>query len=207
MNHTMKLLYPASHTLDALQPRHAAIKIARHSPCAVDTCTCSGLRPPLHTPLLLDDDPAAAAAPPPDPAALVGYGSDDDDDPSDNPNRYLDECAECGHTPEEHATDASISEDEFKRRLRVAVRLDELLHVRPVFLSFSIAIYLNRRQDLGKLLDFDYVDEDITSLRRQMKLPTSILSPVSSRHFSPSKSPVARHLTRHHLTYDLLPLS
>ncbi|OSD06821.1 Bromodomain-domain-containing protein [Trametes coccinea BRFM310] len=55
----------------------------------------------------------------------------------------------------------SIGHDEFARRGRVAVRLDELL------------------EDSGRLLDFDYSDEDIDSLRKQMRLPEP-QSPASS---------------------------
>ncbi|KAJ7496124.1 hypothetical protein B0H11DRAFT_1716448 [Mycena galericulata] len=50
-----------------------------------------------------------------------------------------------------------LGRDEFLRRGRVAIRLDELL------------------QDVDKLLDFSYVDEDILSLRNQMKLPISLM--------------------------------
>ena len=39
--------------------------------------------------------------------------------------------------------------------------------------------YTSCAQDHGRLLDFDYSDPDIESLRRQMTLPESIGSPLS----------------------------
>ncbi|EJF65355.1 hypothetical protein DICSQDRAFT_132942 [Dichomitus squalens LYAD-421 SS1] len=54
-----------------------------------------------------------------------------------------------------------IGHEEFVRRGRVAVRLDELL------------------EDSGRLLDFDYSDEDIDSLRKQMVLPGQEREPQS----------------------------
>ncbi|KAI1320441.1 histone acetyltransferase [Mortierella claussenii] len=59
----------------------------------------------------------------------------------------VDTCA-CGHKLSLHG--GPWTGDEFERRLRAAVRRDELL------------------QDKGKLFDFDYDDEDISSLRKQI---------------------------------------
>ncbi|KAF9175370.1 histone acetyltransferase [Mortierella sp. AD010] len=59
----------------------------------------------------------------------------------------LDFCA-CGHKLSFHG--GPWIGEEFERRLRAAVRRDELL------------------QDKGKLLDFEYDDEDIASLRKQI---------------------------------------
>ncbi|KAF9951095.1 histone acetyltransferase, partial [Modicella reniformis] len=56
----------------------------------------------------------------------------------------------CGHSLSNHGS--PWEGQEFERRLRAAVRRDELL------------------QDKGKLLDFDYDDEDIASLRKQIVL-------------------------------------
>ncbi|KAJ6500056.1 hypothetical protein C8R47DRAFT_971212 [Mycena vitilis] len=71
------------------------------------------------------------------------------------------------------ANQPQLGRDEFLRRGRVAIRLDELL------------------QDMDKLLDFGYVDEDILSLRQQMKLPLSLmgLANINSSPEHPSSSP------------------
>ena len=55
-------------------------------------------------------------------------GSDSDDD-GELASDYLDRCA-CGHGVMEHGANiSSIGHEEFVRRGRVAVRLDELLEV------------------------------------------------------------------------------
>ncbi|KAF8941141.1 histone acetyltransferase [Dissophora ornata] len=59
----------------------------------------------------------------------------------------VDTCA-CGHKLSFHG--GPWTGEEFERRLRAAIRRDELL------------------QDKGKLLDFEYDDEDIASLRKQI---------------------------------------
>ncbi|KAG0317029.1 histone acetyltransferase [Dissophora globulifera] len=64
----------------------------------------------------------------------------------------VDTCA-CGHKLSFHG--GPWTGEEFERRLRAAVRRDELL------------------QDKGKLLDFTYDDEDIASLRKQIVPRTS----------------------------------
>ncbi|KAJ7594314.1 hypothetical protein C8J56DRAFT_854403 [Mycena floridula] len=125
-----------------------ALRIARHSPC--ESCECTGLRPQPDVFVALDEPRQAAPT-----GLLVQYGSDDDDDDDD----YLDSCT-CGHGITDHGADFSaLGIAEFQRRARVASRLDEEL------------------QDIGKLLDFDYVDEDMTSLRKQFN--TSGFSSVS----------------------------
>ncbi|KAI0630310.1 hypothetical protein C8Q77DRAFT_1137435 [Trametes polyzona] len=140
----MKVLYPTSHDIPSLPESHLSLKIARHSRCSACP-TCSGLHPPSGWRVFPDI---------PD-----GNESDDDDEPP--PTRYLDRC-QCGHGVSAHGADVeSIGHDEFARRARVAVRLDELL------------------EDSGRLLDFDYSDEDIDSLRKQMELPQPP-SPASS---------------------------
>jgi hypothetical protein len=59
---------------------------------------------------------------------LTGYGSDDDSE-----SDYLEIC-ECGHSAGDHGADQShIDRDEFARRGRVAVRLDEMLQVNSYF--------------------------------------------------------------------------
>ncbi|PIL36145.1 hypothetical protein GSI_01805 [Ganoderma sinense ZZ0214-1] len=131
----MKVLYPASHDIPSLPDSHLSLKISRHSRCSACS-TCLGLHPPPGWRVFSD--------------ASDGSDSDDDGEP---PSKYLDRC-ECGHGVLHHGADmSSIGHEEFARRGRVAVRLDELL------------------EDSGRLLDFDYSDEDIDSLRKQMVLP------------------------------------
>lgn len=89
----------------------------------------------------------------------------DDEQSIDNDNSaYLSLCA-CRHGVAEHGANSSqLGRVEFDRRSRAAFRLDEILH------------------DLGKLLDFAYTDDDIASLRRQMKLPVSVSRVPPSVH-------------------------
>lgn len=109
----MKVLYPTSHHIPSLPDVHLSLKIARHSRCS-SCSTCPGLHPPPGWRVFSDI---------PD-----GNESDDDDEPP--PTRYLDRCA-CGHGANAHGADASnLGHEEFSRRARVAVRLDELLEVR-----------------------------------------------------------------------------
>ncbi|ORZ12079.1 hypothetical protein BCR41DRAFT_104143 [Lobosporangium transversale] len=72
----------------------------------------------------------------------------------------VDTCA-CGHKLSYHG--GPWTGEEFERRLRAAVRRDELL------------------QDKGKLFDFDYDDEDISSLRKQIvprEIPVETSEPI-----------------------------
>ncbi|KAF8638044.1 hypothetical protein AX16_010676 [Volvariella volvacea WC 439] len=153
----MKLAYPAFHKHGNLNQQQLAIKIARHSPCSLCS-TCHGFQPPPGVEVVFDDAPSQALL-----GELGQYGSDDEDISAP----YLDVCF-CGHQVKDHgASPAELSPEEFARRGRVAVRLDELL------------------QDVGRLLDFNYVDEDIASLRKQMKLPVSLVSPIIPSTSSP----------------------
>lgn len=117
----MKLAYPASHRLNTLNHSLLSLKIARHSPCLACN-NCTGLHPRFGLDIVLDEinnEPTLGG--------LDQYGSDDDDDTP----LYLDSCA-CGHSVRDHGADEStIGRDEFARRSRVAVRLDELLQVSP----------------------------------------------------------------------------
>ncbi|KAG6873404.1 hypothetical protein C0995_015829 [Termitomyces sp. Mi166 len=170
----MKAAYPASDQLSQLNCTQRALKIARHSPCVICDGSCSALRPPLDVDVVLDQQFTNESSL----GDLGQYGSDADDDDSDLP--YLQTCA-CGHDVRDHNADEfELEPAEFARRTRVAIRLDELLH------------------DAGKLLDFHYSDEDIVSLRRQMRIPVSLVSPrirtVSSPEQQPS-SPVSSILS------------
>ncbi|GLB37571.1 putative bromo domain containing protein [Lyophyllum shimeji] len=149
----MKFAYPASDQISQLNSTQRALKVARHSPCA--TCkSCAGLHPPPGVDVVLDQQLTNESSL----GDLGQYGSDADDDDSDLP--YLDTCA-CGHDVVQHNADESeIGPAEFARRSRVAIRLDELLH------------------DHGRLLDFAYLDEEISSLRRQMRISVSLVSPA-----------------------------
>ncbi|KAJ6587080.1 hypothetical protein DFH09DRAFT_1142523 [Mycena vulgaris] len=162
----MKFTYPASHEQDALNDQLLALKIARHSSCTACEA-CSGLHTDPSWEIVLDDLSAEPSL-----VELDQYGSDDEDG---HPT-YLTACV-CGHDMYHHGADQSqLGRDEFLRRGRVAIRLDELL------------------QDVNKLLDFSYVDEDILSLRNQMRLPHSsmplvnISSPPEHRSSSPPSS-------------------
>jgi histone acetyltransferase len=116
----MKLLYPASAEIPSLTDSQLALKVARHLPCS--TCdSCTGLRPPAEIEVVLNEAKVESPL-----GNLEQYGSDDDYVVTN----YLDTCV-CGHGVEEHGADVSeIGTEEFKRRGRVAVRLDEILHVR-----------------------------------------------------------------------------
>lgn len=55
---------------------------------------------------------------------------------------------ECGHGWDEHGAGTDVPAVEMRRRTKVALRIDEIL------------------MDVGKLLDFDYRDDDVDSLRK-----------------------------------------
>lgn len=111
----MKYLYPTSHDIPSLSESAMALKIARHSPCSICTAEiCNGLRPPPVMQLVLDSD-----------------------EDYDRPDSYLSSCS-CGHDASDHGADLSvISRTEFKRRGRVAVRIDELLQVSRKIRKYS----------------------------------------------------------------------
>jgi len=46
---------------------------------------------------------------------------------------------------------------------------------------------LNAQQDVDNLLEFDYIDDDITSLRLQMRLPVSMISTSSQGIATPGQ--------------------
>jgi hypothetical protein len=163
----MKVLYPASHEVANLNHSQLALKIARHSPCsACDTCT--GLHPSEDVEVVLVNGP--------------GFGDDG------TTIAYLDKCG-CGHGASFHgASETEVGRDEFARRGRVAIRLDEFLQVKPFVFFLVLFRPQPCLQDAGKLLDFDYIDENIVGLRPQMQLPVASLSPTVKAVPSPGKS-------------------
>ncbi|KAF9529213.1 hypothetical protein CPB83DRAFT_927116 [Crepidotus variabilis] len=165
----MKVAYPVSHVFDELDSSSLSLKIARHSPCSI--CRdCTGLHPPPKVDVVGDGHSDSGL---PD---LGQYGSDDDDE---EVSGYLDACA-CGHGVKEHnANEVTLGKSEFTRRGRVAIRLDEFL------------------QDSGRLLDFDYTDEDILSLRKQMGHPVSSVT-VANSSGAPNSSPSQKHSSSAH---------
>lgn len=112
--------YPTGIDIKTLHPDAIALKIARH--CRCSGCeSCPSLHPPPGTALVLDTEPEKSSF-----GALAQYDSDDSDEES---SKYLKLCA-CGHGTKEHGADESrLGKDEYTRRARVAIRLDELLSV------------------------------------------------------------------------------
>lgn len=114
VEHMQQFLYPASHEFEKLTTDAINTKIARHSPCTVCDATCPGLHPSPTVDLLADDS-----------EELIGSGD----------VQYLSQCA-CGHGIQEHdADEGMLGRDEYIRRARVAIRLDEML-------SVSIVVFL-----------------------------------------------------------------
>ncbi|KAI6121433.1 hypothetical protein F5141DRAFT_1211118 [Pisolithus sp. B1] len=153
----MKLSYPLPNDAPS-NDAVLALRIARHTPCSACD-TCQGLQPPPGVALVLGDHSCHSSSL----GDLNQYGSDEDNEPS-----YLETCV-CGHgVPEHGADEAALGREEFSRRGRLATRLDEML------------------QDVDRLLDFEYADDNMFSLRQQIKLPVSLItmSPTSLDHSS-----------------------
>lgn len=105
---SMKYLYPAADELSKLDDERLALKIARHSACSLCDPSCNGFHPSDDAQVLLDEDA---------------------EEEEDSQPVYLDECG-CGHGVKEHGADLdSLSRNEFERRGRASVRLDQLLQV------------------------------------------------------------------------------
>ncbi|KAI6045991.1 hypothetical protein EDC04DRAFT_2558648 [Pisolithus marmoratus] len=148
----MKLSYPSPNDAPC-NDAVLALRIARHTPCSACD-TCQGLQPPPGVALVLGDHSCHSSSL----GDLNQYGSDEDNEPS-----YLETCL-CGHgIPEHGADEAALGREEFSRRGRLATRLDEML------------------QDVDKLLDFEYTDDNVLSRRQQIKSPVSMItmSPTS----------------------------
>ena len=125
----MSALYPTGIDIKTLSRNAIALKIARHSRCS-ECESCTGLRPPPDVLVALDSSESNQESSLGD---LTQYGSDDDDKDS----RYIDVCV-CGHDTKSHGADEDrIGKDEYTRRARVAIRLDELLSVRLILPSLK----------------------------------------------------------------------
>ncbi|KAG8987280.1 histone acetyltransferase [Tulasnella sp. JGI-2019a] len=115
-------------------------------------CNCQGLHPPAHIPVILDDSEDL-------PEALEQ--ADQAEAPTDEGFWMI---CECGHGWDEHGAGMDVSMTEMVRRTQIAMRIDEIL------------------EEAGKLTDFDYVDEDVESLKKR------IILPLQSRDSSDSDS-------------------
>lgn len=122
----MSVLYPADFSLQRLSKTALALKVARHSRCS--KCdSCPGLHPPPNVVVALDSSESKEDH---SLGELAQYGSDDEDKDSS----YLDLCA-CGHDTTHHRADElRLGKDEYARRARVAIRMDELLSVCPSYI-------------------------------------------------------------------------
>ena len=119
----MRVLYPASNTLDALSDDLIALKIARHTSCS-QCDPCSGLHPAPDILLVRDGHPPENSL-----TVLDQYGSDDEDDGV----TYLSRCG-CGHSPQQHgAGEEGLDKEEYTRRANLALRIDQHLEVRLSF--------------------------------------------------------------------------
>lgn len=128
----------------------ALVKVARHSPClhgwellrnpdspydaAVDvsmpgtiSCQCEGAVPPTSLPIQAGEQATRSAQ---------------------DLMRIWPACGRCSHALDLHGLLDVEPTEERQRRIKVAVRMDELL------------------EDQDKLLDFSYTDEDLCSLKR-----------------------------------------
>ncbi|TFK23962.1 hypothetical protein FA15DRAFT_593334 [Coprinopsis marcescibilis] len=164
----MKLAYPAAS--QNLSDSLLCLKIARHSPCSICT-NCTGLHPSKTVRVVLDAQDESV-----DDYANLFPGSDDEDDGTPV-SLFLELCA-CGHDAKTHnADETEIGKKEFIRRSNVGIRIDELL------------------KDSGRLLDFEYTDEDINSLRKQMVIPLQRGSRLSSPDHRTASVPLSSPTT------------
>lgn len=128
--------------IDQLTISQQKFKIARHSHCQGTSssssraqsldCDCQGLRPPNGLKV-----------------KTLGINTSTAGNLDENHWGWT--TCKCGHSLESHGLlDENEGEDEFIRRAKVAVRMDEIL------------------EDHHKLIDFGYDDEDLSSLRKQL---------------------------------------
>jgi hypothetical protein len=119
----MRVLYPASNTLNALSDDLVALKIARHTPCSL-CLDCSGLHPASDVELVREGQPPENSL-----TDLDQYGSDEEE----NGVTYLSQCA-CGHRPQQHGADEEeLDKEEYMRRANLALRIEQHLEVRQLF--------------------------------------------------------------------------
>jgi hypothetical protein len=112
-NQMVKVAYPVSNDRDQLSSSLLALKIARHSPCTL--CSCTGLHPSPGITVVSDDTDV--------------YDEADDDDDDSSPQSYLESC-ECGHDVRAHnANEKQLDRGEWIRRSNVGIRIDEILQV------------------------------------------------------------------------------
>ncbi|KAI8970291.1 hypothetical protein BDF20DRAFT_115930 [Mycotypha africana] len=115
--------------LNSLTDVEKQIKVARHLQC--DQCDCIGWRSQTTAPLETEGDKK-------------------NDDNNKNTSQSTTTCYQCQHNLQNHLD----KNHDFIRRLKVALRLDELLEEKGITLNGNNEEYLN--------------DKDITSLRKQM---------------------------------------
>lgn len=165
----MPLLYPSGvRSVFKLSPYQRLIKIARHTPSSSadpDSSACLGFKPSEYEEIV--EDPISRSS---------RHDPRNVDDDKLRSEWSAVPCDNCGRNIEEHAALGDADDEEAVRRAKVAVRLDELL------------------EDKGKLLEFDYVDTDIESLRKQMRPvgPDGLVeasSPVSQLSTVPDATP------------------
>lgn len=175
-------LYPsAAEKPEDLTAAQQELKVARHSPCLagqddeedVSECACKGFRPPKGSAVRAkpvkqrktkkrrtatnakskggdvedeeeEEDEDVSVDQPPEEDEEADHT---EQDPEGLPWNLCD----CGHELSEHGRLAEEGAEERRRRVRVAVRLDELL------------------EDEDKLLDWDFVNDDLLSLRKCVK--------------------------------------
>lgn len=130
-------------------------KLARFIACRTVGCACPGIMPPANEPVVMSGD------------ALPSEASETHDVVQRWIDGLWDACGSCGHSwrnvSAETEADEDVEEDtgghtlppglesmEKTRRRKVAGRIEELL------------------QDKGQLLNFEYTDEDLEGLRRQL---------------------------------------
>ncbi|KAF9582558.1 histone acetyltransferase [Lunasporangiospora selenospora] len=140
---------PADTSIEQLSTSERMMKIARSCPCEGDASSCSEAFLASSKGLATSTRKCGCTGWKPKHAGSAGR---------------IDLCV-CGHKLSLHG--GPWEGDEFMRRLKAAYRRDELLQASlgdcPVVDVVVVVVV-----DKGKLLDFDYDDEDIASLRKQI---------------------------------------
>lgn len=133
----LTFLYPSAvEEANSISYNARCAKIARHSPCSASGCDCPGLHPPPGWQAMADD------------SEDVGIVLDVVESSEElTEEGHLKICS-CGHALEDHGCDDS-DRDEFNRRARAAVRIDELLEVGITGSYFVISICSKTRSGKG----------------------------------------------------------